>query len=1250
MYPDFDPGYPLTRMTGSDDLRPCMAMTSGKYYLDAMWFPDSVAGAGGLRVYTDHLFHHHGDAFVTLYSEVPESLLVSHEDNLVAGATTFTVTADNGSVIALTVNGEIIGVGEGTGGPVHIPISPQTPGNIMKVTVTKANHYRYEVGVPITSSDYPYVVFSRGLTDDSSGGNNDGIVNPAETVGYGVWAKNVGTGTAQDIYGLLSESDPYVSMSIDSSFYGDIPEDDSSLSAPYYAFSVADNCPNGHKINFTLEFHDTHDSLFTSYPLITVYAPILSFVGVSVENDNNGDGILDPGETADLIVTIENEGGAAAEDVTSILSTDSPHITITDGSGSFGTINPGISADNASDPYNVTADVAASNGTVVDLELEVVSGVYRDTLQFTIVVGRKHYYLWNPDPTATPGNKMDSILTDLGYSGDYGTSLAPDLSIYQSVLVCVGIYPSNHVISSGGPEAAALVDYLENQGGRVYLEGGDIWYYDPPWMGGYDFGPLFGIDAIADGTSDLGPVLGESGTFTDAMNFTYSGENSYMDHINATGTGFLIFHDGNNAYNCGVANDPGTYRTVGTSFELGLLNDATPPSTRTALLDSIMKFFGIAEPEEAIPPSAPAVIQAEKSGTDAQLTWNKITTDTLGNPEEMDCYVVYRSTSPSFVPSNSDSVGVVMHPETVYVDTAILDSSESHYYLVKAVDEVGNKSKKSNMSYVFYRFINENTGAQSDRNWVGLPFTSEYDSVRDITDDLSPTGNPISKITMLDQETQDYYSWIYHPVIGWYGSGVPGNFPIIPGRAYEMVAVVDDTVIFVGCNDPDGLVDLNENPGSTGDRNWVAIPYNVVYSAVSAITDELSPNGDPVTKISMIDEETQMYYSWIHHPALGWYGNHPTTQDFPIEPGHGYEFVAVKDTSWNPTEYSNSASEFMAAKRVVQKSDIEIRTGKTPDAIRTPVWSLVPQSRETAKKTIDYSDARLYQPAMRYREGVDDYRELGISHIVYADLEVEGLDNLVFTVYRPQRPYDVLIEQSAGSVIARKDGVYRLISFDVGNFKEPWRDGEEVVLLIEATRDERGYCAAVNFELDKGVDIQKVSGEITLVPIPELEVMSRAALRSEVENDNVVGYSLYRDDKRINDKILQDGSSAETDVTVKLVIKGGYETVYSSRQGAQSYLGAQTPISYAFTVSPNPFVQQTRVEYALPRQTSVEIIIYDVCGRQIKALVSEIQSPGYYSSVWNGCDEKGRNVASGVYFIRFDAGELRVQDKILLVK
>ena len=205
----------------------------------------------------------------------------------------------------------------------------------------------------------------------------------------------------------------------------------------------------------------------------------------------------------------------------------------------------------------------------------------------------ERYYIWNPDPTPTPGENMHTILTNLGYSGDYGTTLAPDLTQYQAVFVCVGIYSNNYVIDASSSEAAKLVDFLENQDGRMYLEGGDVWYYDPQSQGGYDFGSLFGIDAESDGSGDLEPVVGENGVFTEGMNFSYNGENSRIDHINPTGSGFLILHDGNNAYNCGVANDAETYKTIGTSFELGLLTDNTPPSTRAVLLDSIMHFFGI---------------------------------------------------------------------------------------------------------------------------------------------------------------------------------------------------------------------------------------------------------------------------------------------------------------------------------------------------------------------------------------------------------------------------------------------------------------------------------------------------------------------------------------------------------------------------------------------------------------------------------------------------------------------------------
>jgi len=250
--------------------------------------------------------------------------------------------------------------------------------------------------------------------------------------------------------------------------------------------------------------------------------------------------------------------------------------------------------ENTTDPYTLSASASTPQGHVAEFLLIANDGAFVDTFDFSFVIGSYHFMVWNPDPTAGPGMALDSILSDLGYTGNYATLLpaSADLEMYRAIFVCVGIYPSNYVITNTSPEAAAIEDYL-TAGGNVYLEGGDVWYYDPLGSG-YNFCPLFGISATDDGTSDGGPFVGQNTTFTEEMNFNYAGENSFIDHISPTGTGFLIFRDGDQMYDCGVANDANAgYKTVGLSFELGGLIDASGPSTREALLDSIMHFFGI---------------------------------------------------------------------------------------------------------------------------------------------------------------------------------------------------------------------------------------------------------------------------------------------------------------------------------------------------------------------------------------------------------------------------------------------------------------------------------------------------------------------------------------------------------------------------------------------------------------------------------------------------------------------------------
>ena len=83
---------------------------------------------------------------------------------------------------------------------------------------------------------------------------------------------------------------------------------------------------------------------------------------------------------------------------------------------------------------------------------------------------------------------------------------------------------------------------------------------------------------------------------------------------------------------------------------------------------------------------------------------------------------------------------------------------------------------------------------------------------------------------------------------------------------------------------------------------------------------------------------------------------------------------------------------------------------------------------------------------------------------------------------------------------------------------------------------------------------------------------------------------------------------------------------------------------------PNPFNPTTNISYQLQNNSSVSLVIYDVLGRKIKTLVSEQQSPGYYSVMWNGRNEMGIKVNSGVYVYTLKAGQLLESRKMLLMK
>ncbi len=83
---------------------------------------------------------------------------------------------------------------------------------------------------------------------------------------------------------------------------------------------------------------------------------------------------------------------------------------------------------------------------------------------------------------------------------------------------------------------------------------------------------------------------------------------------------------------------------------------------------------------------------------------------------------------------------------------------------------------------------------------------------------------------------------------------------------------------------------------------------------------------------------------------------------------------------------------------------------------------------------------------------------------------------------------------------------------------------------------------------------------------------------------------------------------------------------------------------------PNPFNPVTTIGYELSGEAVVRLTVYDLRGRAVRTLVSSRQQPGRHTAVWNGRDDGGRVVPSGVYLYRLEAGDLRVSRKMLLTR
>jgi hypothetical protein len=97
-------------------------------------------------------------------------------------------------------------------------------------------------------------------------------------------------------------------------------------------------------------------------------------------------------------------------------------------------------------------------------------------------------------------------------------------------------------------------------------------------------------------------------------------------------------------------------------------------------------------------------------------------------------------------------------------------------------------------------------------------------------------------------------------------------------------------------------------------------------------------------------------------------------------------------------------------------------------------------------------------------------------------------------------------------------------------------------------------------------------------------------------------------------------------------------------------ISADTSIISIYSSTPNPFFNEVNISYSLRRKCDVEISVHNIIGQKVKDFGREEKSSGVHTNSWNGLDNHGTELPSGIYFFRIEAGNEQAIRKLVLVR
>ncbi len=336
-----------------------------------------------------------GDPSVSLRGGVPYSPLVSHNPEVPVGTNALNVTvvspygAVNGAMVC-GMNQDVYATAvTNASGQATLTFDPPVTGTgTLTLTVSGGDMIPYVVDLDIIDPSAAYVIYEDHTVQDDLTGNGNGQLEFYETVELGITFQNDGASAGNNISGTITSDNPLVTISRDSVWIGTIAAGSSTTVDRAFEISLNPEIEDLEPVTFLLITTNGIDSWESNFSVI-VHAPDIVFSELLIDDSSggNGDSLLAPGETADLIIKLGNAGSYIGENIEAVLTCENTQVVI-----NSGTINCG--------------DMLAGTETRITFNITVEPDFYPPGSfpEFTITITGDHGYTNETGFSTTIGN------------------------------------------------------------------------------------------------------------------------------------------------------------------------------------------------------------------------------------------------------------------------------------------------------------------------------------------------------------------------------------------------------------------------------------------------------------------------------------------------------------------------------------------------------------------------------------------------------------------------------------------------------------------------------------------------------------------------------------------------------------------------------------------------------------------------------------------------------------------------------